>query len=446
MSSSSRSPAGNQAEPSAAGHNHVLNRFAGRVQSILSEAQRTGNSVAVMIVHAGAIDRVDAHSGFQVGNVLSDKIIGILRTNVLRRHDEIEILSRDEYACILPGVSSPGIAMLAAQRTMTLLGTSPLDLGSTSELADVAVGIAMFPEHGRDAAALLQHAKHALLTARERSDKMWIYEREDAASAIDQSQYVSRMLRALDQNSLGLHFMPQASLRTGRLIGAEALLRWNDEILGSVSPYAAVQIAEANGLIDRLTQWVVTSAVQQFAQFQSIDPHFRIAVNVSPSNLHEPDLALYIDRALRTWGVNSNNLVIEITESAMIANQAAANEVLRELKSYGMRLAIDDFGTGYSSMYYLAQMPLDELKIDQSFVLSMLDAPNSAKIVRSLIDLAHNLELSVVAEGVESEAIMTALARLGCDQAQGYYIGEAMPAADLAARLQEQARRPPPAS
>lgn len=444
MSSSSRSAAGNDTEPSASRQDRALSQFAGRVQGILSEALRTGDGIAVMIVHAAAIDRVDAHLGFQAGNELSDKIAGILRTGVLRRHDEIEILSRDEYVCILPGVSSPGIAMLAAQRAMALLGMTPLALGNTSELADVAIGIAMFPDHGRDAASLLQHAKRALLTARGRSDRMWIYEGNGATSAIDQSQYVARMLHALDQNSLGLHYMPQTSLRTGRLTGAEALLRWNDEVLGPVSPYAAVQIAEANGLIDRLTQWIVTSAVQQFAQFQSIDPQFRVAVNISPSNLHEPDLALYIDRALRTWGVNSSNLVVEITESAMIANQAAANEMLRELKSYGMRLAIDDFGTGYSSMYYLAQMPLDELKIDQSFVQSMLDAPNSAKIVRSLIDLAHNLDLSVVAEGVESEAIMTELARLGCDHAQGYYVGEAVPAADLAARLREQARRAPP--
>ena len=265
-----------------------------------------------------------------------------------------------------------------------------------------------------------------------------MYETPDAESSVDQSEYAARMRVALDKNSLTLHYMPQVSLRTGRLTGAEALLRWTDEVLGVVPPYAAVQMAESVGLIDRLTQWIITSAVQQCAQFQSIDPEFTVSVNVSPSNLHEPDLPLYIDRALRTWGVNSNNLIIEITESAMITNQNAANAALRELKSYGMKLSIDDFGTGYSSMYYLAQMPLDELKIDQSFVYTMLDVPGNAKIVRSLIDLAHNFELSVVAEGVDSEAIMTALAHLGCDHAQGHHIGKAMPAPLLAARLHQQ--------
>jgi diguanylate cyclase (GGDEF)-like protein len=441
MSSSSKAAAGTGIETVSAGkHAGLLNQFVGRVQSILSDAQNRGETIALMLVHAAAIDRVDARHGFKAGNRLSNRITGILRSKALRKHDKIELMARDEYICILPAVSSHGIAMLAAQRVMAQLGSTPIEFGVASELADVAIGIAMFPEHGVEAEALLQCAKHALLIARRRGDRICIYEPPDTAPSVNRSQYVARMLVALDQNSFTLHYMPQVSLRTGRLTGAEALLRWTDDVLGFVSPYALVQIAESSGLIDRLSQWIITSAIQQCSLFQGIDPKFTVSVNVTPSNLHEPDLPLYIDRALRTWGVNSANLVVEITETAMIDNQNAANEVLRELKSYGVHLAIDDFGTGYSSMYYLAQMPLDELKIDQSFVRSMLDAPSSAKIVRSLIDLAHNLELSVVAEGVENEEIMAALTELGCDHAQGYHVGEAMPAADLAARLRQQAQ------
>ncbi len=423
---------------SAVKHDDLLSPFLSRIQAALSQAEAQEDGVALMLVHAAAIERVDAQHGFNAGSKLSSVISGIIRSKALRMRDEIATLSRGEFACILPAVSSQGIAMLAAQRVMSLLGSKSVEFGAGSVLADVAIGIAMFPGHGRDAEELLQRAKRALFTARGRADRMWIYEVENSGWSVDQSQYAACMLRALEQNNLALHYMPQISLRTGRLTGAEALLRWNDDVLGAVPPYAAVQIAESCGLIDRLSQWIITSAVQQCAQFQSIDPDFAVSVNVSPSNLHEPDLPLYVDRALRTWGVNSGNLVIEITESAMIANQNAANEILGELKSYGVRLAIDDFGTGYSSMYHLAQMPLDELKIDQSFVRDMLNAPTSAKIVRSLIDLAHNLELSVVAEGVESEAVMTALARLGCDHAQGYYVGQAMPGGNLAAALSGQ--------
>ncbi|HEY5993740.1 MAG TPA: GGDEF domain-containing phosphodiesterase [Gallionellaceae bacterium] len=433
--------------PATAGmHDNLLEQFAGRLQSILAEAAAKNENVALMMVHAAAIDRTDAREGYRAGNSLSEKIAAILRTKVLRKRDEIEILARDEYICTLPGVPSPEIAMLAAQRVMAFLGAAPLELRQATEYADAAVGIAMFPEHGQDAAALLQHAKHALLAARGRSDRICIYENPVGGLA-DQSQYVARMADAIEHNSLTLHYMPQVSLRTGKITGAEALLRWTDDALGQVAPHEAVQAAESSGLMDRLSQWVITSAVQQCAQFLEIDPDFKVSINLSPSNLHEPDLPLYIDRALRTWGVDGSNVSIEITESAMITNQAAANEILRELKSYGLRLSVDDFGTGYSSMYYLANMPLDELKIDQSFVRSMLEAPNSAKIVRSLIELAHNLELTVVAEGVEKEEIQAALAHLGCDHAQGYHIGAAMPATELVTRLKQQAQKnnlPPP--
>ncbi len=412
-----------------------LNPLVARVQSLLSQAQAAGENIALLLVHSAAIDRIDTLHGFNAGDRLSNKLAGVMRSRILRESDAIETLARDEFVCILRPVSSEGIAMLAAQRVIALLGTAPVDFGGQAELTDIAIGIAMFPHHGVNAESLLRYAKHALQTARGRRDRISVYEIPAAASAIDLSQCAARLALALEQNSLTLHYMPQASLRTGRLTGAEALLRWTDEKLGYVPPYAAVHAAEAAGLIDQLTQWVITTAVQQCAEFQSIDPQFTVSVNVSPSNLRERDLPLYIDRALRTWDVNGNNLVVEITESAMMNDPNTATDVLRELKSHKVKLSIDDFGTGYSSMYYLAQLPLDELKIDMSFVRTMLDVPVNTKIVRSLIELAHNLELSVVAEGVENEDIMNALAHLNCDQMQGYHIGQAMPGIDLAGRL-----------
>jgi diguanylate cyclase (GGDEF)-like protein len=424
----------------AAERDGFLNPLIARVQSILSEARAAGESVGLLLVHAAAVDRIDAQHGFNAGDRLSDKIAGVLRSRVLRKGDTMEMLSRDEFACILRPVSSQGVAMLAAQRVMTLLGATPLEFGGNFALTDIAIGIAMFPDQGFDADSLLLRAKHALQTARGHRDHISIYEIQTVASAVDQSQYAARLGIALDQNSLTLHYMPQVSMRNGRLTGAEALLRWTDQILGFVPPNAAVQAAETAGLIDRLTQWVITSAVQQCAEFQSIDPEFTVSLNVSPSNLREPDLPLFIDRALRTWDVNSRNLVVEITESAMMGDPNAATEILHELKSHGVRLSIDDFGTGYSSMYYLAQLPLDELKIDMSFVRTMLEVPVNAKIVRSLVELAHNLELSVVAEGVENEAIMNALANLNCDYGQGYHFGKAVPGADVAARLRQQSQ------
>ena len=409
-----------------------------RLQDALNYARSKGESVTVMLLHAAAIDRVDAQHGFDAGASFLNRILDILHTKVLRKFDEIELLGRDEFICILPAVSSEGVARLAAQRVLTHLNTSPIEFDKLSGFADISIGIAIFPEHGNDAGTLMQHAKQALLTAHKRIDKTWIYEGRDSDSVADQSLYTARLRAALDGNRLSLHYMPQVSLRTGDLSGAEALMRWTDEKLGVVQPNVLIQVAETNGLMDQLSQWVITSAIQQYAKFSSVDPDFKISINLSPSNLGEPDLSLFISRALRTWNVESRNIVIEITESAMIANQESAIDLLHQLKSCGLQLSIDDFGTGYSSMYYLARMPLDELKIDQSFVRDMLESPVNAKIVRSLIELAHNLELSVVAEGVENKMVMNKLAELGCDYVQGYHIGKAVPETELMERLRQR--------
>jgi diguanylate cyclase len=419
----------------AAERDDFLASLVDRVEGAITEAGAKSENVGLMLVHAAAVARTEALHGFNAGGRLSSTIADVLRSKALRKSDAIVKLARDEFACILRPVSSEGVALLAAQRVMALLGATPIEFGDKSVLPDIAVGIAIFPDHGGDAEGLLQRAKHALHTARSHRDRIWIYEAPADGPAVEMSECAARLRLALEQNTLDVHYMPQLSLSMGRLTGAEALLRWTDEVLGFVPPYIAVQAAEATGLMDRLTQWIITSAVQQCVEFNEIDANFTVSVNVSPSNLREPDLPLYIDRALRTWNVYGGNLVVEITENAMMSDPVAATEALGLLKSYGVKLSIDDFGTGYSSMHYLAQLPLDELKIDLSFVRTMLEEPVNAKIVHSLVQLAHNLGLSVVAEGVENQHIMNALALLGCDQAQGYHIGKAVPGAELVTRL-----------
>jgi EAL domain-containing protein (putative c-di-GMP-specific phosphodiesterase class I) len=300
----------------------------------------------------------------------------------------------------------------------------------------VAVGIAMFPEQADDAGQLLQRAKQALHDARGSRERISLYKPLPGdTAAVDMLLYENRLRTAIEQNTLALHFQPQLDMRTGRMDGAEALLRWNDEVLGMVPPHIAVRAAESAGLIDELTMWVITSAIQACHEFQKVEPEFTVSINISPSNLRETDLPYYVDRALRTWNVRGGSIVIEITETAMMVEQTTAHEALRQLKALGVKLSVDDFGTGYSSMQYLAELPLDELKIDLSFVKAMLDQPQNAKIVRSLIDLAHNLELKVVAEGVENPEILAALNQLGCDHAQGWDVGKPTTAAALLERL-----------
>jgi diguanylate cyclase (GGDEF)-like protein len=412
-----------------------------RLQDSLAQAMRSGESVGLLLVQAAAVDRIDALHGFHAGDRMSHAIAQLLRSKALRKRDLIEPLSRDEFACILRPAPSEGIAMLAANRVMSLLAP-PMEFSGKSVTPDAAVGIAMFPLQASNASELLQRAKHALHVARGQRERIWLYAPPAGDGAvIDQLEYENRLRHAIEQNTLMLYFQPQLDIRTGRMGGAEALLRWHDDVLGLVPPSLAVRAAESAGLIDQLTMWVITSAIQSCREFQKIDPDFTVSINISPSNLREADLPYYVDRALRTWNVRGSSIIIEITETAMMVEQETSHEALRQLKSLGVRLSVDDFGTGYSSMQYLAQLPLDELKIDLSFVQAMLDVPQNHKIVRSLIDLAHNLELKVVAEGVETQAILGALTSLGCDQAQGWDVGRPTTVADLLARLREQSER-----
>ena len=412
-----------------------------RLQDCLTHAERSGEAVGLLLVHTAAVDRIDALHGFHAGDRMSHAVAELLRSKALRKRDLIEQLSRDEFACVLRPAPSDGIAMLAANRVMSLLAP-PLEFSGKSVTPDAAVGIAMFPQQAVNASDLLQRAKHALHVARGHRERIWLYTpAADDQSAIDQLEYENRLRTAIEQNTLTLHFQPQLDIRTGRVAGAEALLRWNDDVLGFVPPNLAVRAAESSGLIDQLTMWVITSAIQSCREFQAVDPDFTVSINISPSNLREADLPYYVDRALRTWNVAGSSIIIEITETAMMVEQQAAHEALRALKALGVRLSVDDFGTGYSSMQYLAQLPLDELKIDLSFVKAMLEVPQNHKIVRSLIDLAHNLELKVVAEGVESDAILGALTTLGCDQAQGWDVGKPTSASQLIAAMRERKKR-----
>jgi diguanylate cyclase (GGDEF)-like protein len=406
-----------------------------RLNSSLARAHETGDSIGLLLVHAAAIDRLDALHGFDAGDRMSNNVAQLLRTKALRPRDSIEALSRDEFACVLRPVQSGGIAILAANRVMKVLSPA-MTFGGMAVTPDAAVGIAMFPEQADNAGQLLQRAKHALQEARSHRDRICLYTPPpQGAAPTDQLECENRLRTAIEQNALSLHFQPQLDIRTGRVGGAEALLRWHDEVLGAVPPHVAVRAAESAGLIDDLTMWVITSAIQACSDFQKIQPDFSVSINISPSNLREADLPHYVDRELRTWNVRPSSIVIEITESAMMVEQETSREALSELKALGVKLSVDDFGTGYSSMQYLAQLPLDELKIDLSFVKAMLDQPQNEKIVRSLIDLAHNLELKVVAEGVESHEILSALNQLGCDHAQGWDVGKPMTATDLAGRL-----------
>ncbi|HLF87194.1 MAG TPA: EAL domain-containing protein, partial [Nitrospiria bacterium] len=242
---------------------------------------------------------------------------------------------------------------------------------------------------------------------------------------------------AIESGQLFLVYQPKVDLKTNRIIGAEALVRWQHPRLGVVPPDQFISAAEKTGMIRQLTLWVLGEVLKQSRSWHQEGIEMNISVNLSVSNLHAPRLTEQIIGLLSTWGVAPERLRLEITESLIMFDPARALEVLSSLRQEGIRFSIDDFGTGYSSLGYLKRLPVDEIKIDKSFVINMVEDENSAKIVRSVIDLAHNLGLQVVAEGVENKEVMDRLASLDCDSAQGYFIGRPNPVEGLTRVLRD---------
>ena len=401
-----------------------------RLRGPIEQTKAGAGRAALLLVRCDALARIDASLGIQAGNRLRDAVTNALRGGVLRDTDDLEQAGRYVFACLLRPIGSEGVAMLAAQKILRVLDV-PIRIEGEDVVPGATIGIALLPEHGEHAEVLVPRARVALELAHDQPERCALYRSDLADARGDHLRYESRLRRAVQHNTLALAFQPQLDLRSGRIVGAEALLRWKDEELGVVAPNIAVGVAEACGLIHDLTLWVITASVQACARFRSVDPAFTVSINVSPSDLTDPELPAFVDRAARTWDVPGRNLVLEVTETAIVRDQKAAVEALHKVKRHGMGVSIDDFGTGFSSMYYLAHMPLDELKIDLMFVRAMLEQPQYAKIVRSLIELAHNLELEVVAEGVEGADVQGALAHLRCDRVQGYHIGKPMPADEL---------------
>jgi diguanylate cyclase (GGDEF)-like protein len=357
--------------------------------------------------------------------------------SVLREADLPGRLSRHEFAAILPSVSGAGLAILAANRILRAF-EEPFEVGGRPALARLAIGISGYPEHGQEAEELLHHAEIARDEAQLAQEPYAVYDRKLHRQDRMKRSLEALLRHALHENELEIYLQPQVDIASGRVVGAEALLRWHLDDDTDVPPQQIVAIAEESGLISALTGWVLHTALRHIAELRRSGFDISVSVNIAPSNLDEPELPDFVKQALDTWGVPADTLIIELTETAMIGDNRRPLDNLHRLKVLGVQLSIDDFGTGYSSMAYLKRMPLNELKIDKTFVSNMLNVREDERIVRSIIDLAHHFELQVVAEGVEDELTLEALRALSCDVAQGYLFGRPMPAKQFAAWLEQQ--------
>ncbi|MBM5571960.1 MULTISPECIES: putative bifunctional diguanylate cyclase/phosphodiesterase [Deefgea] len=334
---------------------------------------------------------------------------------MLREHDQLFQIDHQTLALLLPNIAGVSHAMLAANRAHMLLSENPDSIVRLHP----HIGIAIYPEHGENLADLL-HA--AGIAAREFSqENIGVYDAERDWLGTQIARLETPLREALAQNRFHLAFQPKISCLDQSVSGAEILLRWEDAFLGSVPPDQIVNVAEHLGLMDTLTRWVIQSGLRQFAQLRVDGFTGTMSLNLCPSNLSDASLATYIANALEVWGIPANTLILEITESALIDDIELALKQLYQLKAMGCMLALDDFGTGYSSLSYLKRLPIDELKIDRSFIKTIEESSKDAAIVQSIIELAHRLNLTVTAEGVEDIVGVEFLQQHHCDTIQGFF-------------------------
>lgn len=395
-----------------------------RVQQAILAARREGTSLAVMAMDLDRFKDVNDTLGHAAGDTLLREV-GRRLVSALRGSDTVARMGGDEFAVLLPGTNPEGAARAA--RALIAAIEHPFDPDGQVVEVGLSIGTAFFPEHGQDADTLLRHADLAMYVAKRANAGCVGYAPEHSEQNRDRITRLSELRRAIDGGELVLHYQPKIDCRQRRVTGVEALVRWQHPEHGLMAPDLFIPLAEQSGLIKQLTHHVLAAAIRQSGTWRAMGLALPMSVNVSMRDLHDPRLPEVIGDLLASEGVPRGDLELEITETALMADADAALEVLRQLRTLGLQIAVDDFRTGYSSLTYLKQLPVDSLKIDKSFVCQLATDPSDLAIVRSIVELGHNLGLRVVAEGVEDATSWERLVEHGCDSAQGNYLSRPVP-------------------
>ena len=396
-----------------------------RLQQQLLRQPRTGESVALLVMDLTDFKAVNDSLGHNVGDELLRQVGPRLAAS-LRSADTIARLGGDEFAILLPGTDETGAARVAQKMLSALEQAFPLE-GETLDIG-ASVGVAVAPVHATQADQLLSRADVAMYTAKGSLTGLSVFSAEHERDGAGRLALMSDLRRAVDEGELVLYYQPQIDLRTGAMTSVEALVRWMHPKRGLVGPDEFIPLAERTGLIKRLTRTVLTEAIRQARAWELAGLRVPIAVNLSMRNIHDPQLPQTIAQLLQRWDARPDLLRLEMTETVLAADPQRALQTMDSLRAMGVHIALDDFGIGYSSLAYLNRLPLDEIKIDKSFVIGMIDDESSATIVRATVDLGHGLGYGVVAEGVENAETRQRLSALGCDAIQGFLVARPMPA------------------
>lgn len=403
--------------------------FNDRLRQAISAATRTGHPASVLVMDLDRFKHVNDILGHRAGDELIKDVASRLEHAMHRDSDTIARLGGDEFAILLPTQDSREAMHVAQSLLKTLelpitLDGQPVDVGAS-------IGLASCPEHGDDADQLLSRADVAMYIAKRANSGVAVFDESFDRNREDSLSLMGELRRAVEQNQLVLNFQPKVALSTGMGRHVEALVRWQNPERGIVPPDQFIPFAERTGYIKAITRWVIERAIVEAAHWRRTGLDVGVSINISAQDLARQDLPKILSGLLDGHSVPPESICLEITESAIMDDPKAALATLDRLHAMRFRLSIDDFGTGYSSLSYLKRLPVQELKIDKSFVMNMANDADDAAIVRSTIDLAHNMGLMVVAEGIENQQIWDLLESWGCDYGQGYFVSRPLTSTKL---------------
>ncbi|HEY5640384.1 MAG TPA: EAL domain-containing protein [Dehalococcoidia bacterium] len=414
--------------------------FADRLTVALAQARRTAQGLAVMFLDIDRFKLINDTLGHSAGDELL-RDLALQLSSLVREGDTVARVGGDEFTLLLTGIAGHSEVETIAKRVLETV-RGPRSISGQKVTVTTSIGVAVFPRDGDEVQTLLSNADTAMYRAKQSGRNCHqTYTPAMSAAILDRASLESELRQAIANHEFVVHYQPQIEAATGRITGAEALVRWNHAERGLIQPAKFIDVAEETGLIIPLGEWVLRVACEQNKAWQDAGlPPLVVTVNLAARQFQQPDLADTISRTLQATGLTPSQLELEITEGTTIQNPDFAASVLRQLRDMGVRVSIDDFGTGYSSLSYLKRFRLDRLKIDRSFVDDLIADHNDAAITTAMIAMAHSLGLTVVAEGVETEAQLSFLLKHGCDYFQGYLMGRPVTATEFEGLLEAGAR------
>ena len=403
-----------------------------RIAHDINIAKRESHKLSLLVLDLDDFKEVNDTLGHHVGDSLLIEV-GQRIKKVLREVDTVARIGGDEFSILLPHTDEDE-SIITSQKILSSF-IDNIEVDGVNIAISASIGIAVFPEHGSTVEALLRHADVAMYVAKRNKIGFEVYSEESDKNSLSRLSLIRDFREAIAKSKLSIHFQPVYDFNNKNIISIEALSRWIHPEHGFVSPEKFIPLAEQTGLINNLTYWVLDKAIELVSKWRLHNEGLSLAVNLSVLSFKDVEFIGEVRSVLKKYNFPASKLKFEITEGAMMENPLQAIDVLTELREIGIKLSIDDFGTGFSSMAYLQQLPVDELKIDKSFVINLEAGSGDEVIVRSTIDLAHNLGLKVVAEGIESREVYSLLQNYNCDMAQGYYLSRPIPEKEIESLL-----------